>query len=75
MVSFILHTADNRVHQNDMEEDKNNNMDMDKSQKMKSYEGVIGKKEGLYNKQKQILHNDKQWVSELIKPLHYKIQL
>ena len=33
------------------------------------------KKEGLYNKQKQILHNNKQWVSELIKSLHYQMQL
>ena len=33
------------------------------------------KEEGLYNGQKQILNNNKQWVSELIKPLHYKTQL
>ena len=46
-----------------MEEDKINNMDK---------EGI---KRGLYNKQKQILNDNKQWVSELIKPLHYKIQL
>ena len=30
---------------------------------------------GIYNKQKEILHNNKQWVSELIKPLHYQMQL
>ena len=32
-------------------------------------------KEGLYNKQKQIWNNNKQWNPELIKPLHYKLQL
>ena len=48
---------------NETEGDKNNNMDK---------EGI---KRGLYNKQKQILNNNKQWVSELIKPLHYKMQL
>ena len=33
------------------------------------------KEKGLYNKQEQVLNNNKQQVSELIKPLHDKIQL
>ena len=50
---------------------------MDKDM-MESNKGVIrtrGGGEGLYIKQRQILHNNKQWVSELIKPLHYQMQL
>ena len=50
---------------------------MDKDM-MESKKGVIrkkkGRKEGLYDKQRQILHNNKQWASELIKHLHYQIQ-
>ena len=31
-----------------------------------------GKEKGLYNKQEQIINNNKQQVSKLIKPLQYK---
>ena len=33
-----------------------------------------GKEKGLYNKQEQIINNNKQQVSKLIRPLHYKLQ-
>ena len=48
----------------ELEGDKNDNMDKNKREsKERSQKG--------YNKQKQILHNNKQQVPELIKPLHY----